>query len=174
MVTLPAVPTIFGRAARISLCLTDCDGVLTDAGVYYTADGDELKRFSIRDGMGVQLLREVGVEVGIVSGEKSLPLLARAQKLAIEERHLGIVDKLGTLHEICERRNIAPEDVAYIGDDVNDLQVMRAVGLAAAPADAVFEIRTTAHVVVDAVGGHGAFRALADLIVSAKRREETV
>ena len=165
--------TITERAARIEVCLTDCDGVLTDAGVYYTAAGEELKRFSLRDGMGVQLLRESGVEVGIVSGEASLPLVARADKLRIDERHLGVTDKLAVLTAICARRGFSPDEVAYIGDDVNDLEVMRAVGLAAAPVDAVAEVRSIAHVVVDARGGHGAFRALADLIVSAKRRQET-
>lgn len=160
------------RAAQVVLCLSDCDGVLTDAGVYYTAAGEELKRFSIRDGMGVQLLRQVDVEVGFVSGENSPAVVARADKLRIEERHLGVTDKLATLEAICSRRGLTPPRIAFIGDDVNDLEVMRAVGLAAAPSDAIPEVRAIAHVVVDARGGHGAFRALADLIVSAKRREE--
>jgi len=170
-VTAPAAP-LLARASGIALCLTDCDGVLTDAGVYYTSAGDELKRFSIRDGMGVALLRGVGVDVGIVSGENSLPLLARADKLRIEERHLGISDKLATVEDIRRRRGLEAHQVAYIGDDVNDLAVLRAVGLAGAPSDAVAEVRAAAHLVVDAPGGHGAFRAFADFIVFAKRGED--
>lgn len=160
------------RAARIELVLTDCDGVLTDAGVYYDERGEVMKRFSIRDGMGVERLRGVGVEVGIVSGESSPPLLARARKLRIEELHLGIKDKRSVLDSVCARLGLEPDQVAFMGDDVNDVEIMRMVGLAGAPSDALPQARESAHVVVGLPGGHGAFRAFAEMIVSARSGEE--
>lgn len=161
------------RAEGIELVLTDCDGVLTDGGVYYDAEGESLKRFSIRDGMGVERLRLRGIEVGIVSGERSGSIAARAAKLGITELHLGVRDKRELLDRICERRSIGPERVAYIGDDVNDVAVMGTVGLAGAPSDALPEARAAAHLVVDHPGGHGAFRAFAEFIIGSMTTEET-
>lgn len=160
------------RAALIALVLTDCDGVLTDGGVYYGPDGEVLKRFSIRDGMGVERLRNAGVEVGIISGERSGSIAARAAKLGITELHLGVRDKRARLEEICRGRSLRPEQIAYIGDDVNDVEAMGMVGLAGAPADALPEARQAAHVVVDLPGGHGAFRAFAELIITSRTAEE--
>lgn len=155
------------RAARVRLALADCDGVLTDGGVYYSDRGEEMKRFSIRDGMGVARLRAAGVDVGIVTGEVSGPVRRRAQKLAITELWEGAADKAAVLAEICRRRDLDPTEVAYIGDDHNDLEVMQRVGLAAAPADAMPPVRAAAHLVTAEPGGGGAFRAFAELIVSA-------
>src|ERR1051326_366135 len=108
-------------AARIKILLTDVDGVLTDNGVYYSEQGEVMKRFSIRDGMGVERLRKLaGVETGIVTGELSPSVARRAEKLQITELHLGIKDKPGRLHELMERKGITWEEIAYIGDDVND------------------------------------------------------
>lgn len=158
--------------ATIRLVLTDCDGVLTDGGVYYGEGGEVLKRFSIRDGMGVERLRRAGIDVGIVSGERSPSISARAAKLGISEVHLGVRDKRSALLDICRSRAIDPAHVAYIGDDVNDVEVMGMVGLAGAPADALPQARAAAHVVVDLPGGHGAFRAFAEFIVT-KTEEAT-
>lgn len=163
----------FEIAARIRLVLTDCDGVLTDGGVYVGPAGEVMKRFSIRDGMGVQRLRESGVEVGIVTGERSPAVRARAQKLQITELHEGITDKRAVLDEVTRRLDLEPEEVAFIGDDVNDIEIMRAVGLSAAPRDATADALETADVVVEADGGHGAFRALAELVVTARTIRES-
>ena len=157
------------RARAIRFLLTDSDGVLTDNGVYYSAAGEEMKRFSIRDGMGVERLRQfAGVDVGIITGEHSGPVQRRAEKLAIEELHLGIKDKPAVLQEILTRRSLAPEEVAYIGDDTNDVEIMRLVGLAACPADATPFARAVAHYVCPSRGGYGAFRDFAELIIAAR------
>jgi len=156
------------RARAIRLLLTDSDGVLTDNGVYYSAAGEEMKRFSIRDGMGVERLRKfAAVDVGIITGENSGPVARRAAKLAITELHLGIKDKPAILRDILTRHNLKPEQVAYIGDDTNDVEIMRQVGLAACPADAISFARAAAHYICPSRGGYGAFRDFAELIIAA-------
>jgi 3-deoxy-D-manno-octulosonate 8-phosphate phosphatase (KDO 8-P phosphatase) len=160
------------RARAIRFLLTDSDGVLTDNGVYYSAEGEAMKRFSIRDGMGVERLRRfAGVEVGIVTGEHSSPVQRRAEKLAIAELHLGVRDKPAVLRELLERRVLRAEEVAYIGDDTNDVEIMKQVGLAACPADATPFARAVAHYVCPSRGGYGAFRDFAELIIAAKMEE---
>jgi len=158
------------RAARIKLLLTDCDGVLTDGGVYYGESGEVLKKFNIRDGMGVERLRVlVDVETGIVTGETSPSVVTRAQKLRIVELHLGIKDKLALLSDILERKGLTASEVAFIGDDVNDLAVLKAVGLAACPADATRFNKEIAHYCCDTKGGEGCFREVAEFIIHAKQ-----
>ena len=157
------------RARKIRLLLTDCDGVLTDGGVYYSGRGEELKRFHIRDGMGVERLRSlVGVEVGIVTGEETAMVRRRAEKLGIREIHLGIKNKAFLLEEILRRHSLRAEQVAYIGDDVNDVGLMQLVSLPACPADAMPFAREVASYVCEAKGGQGAFREVAELIIAAK------
>ena len=160
------------RAARIRLVLTDVDGVLTDGGVFYGKDGEVMKRFNIRDGMGVEHLREIGVEVGIIIGEKSESVVRRAEKLNIEMVHLYSKDKPAVLREIIEQHKFEPEEIAYIGDDVNDIEIMKLVGLSAAPGDAFSDVRKIANYVCSRPGGHGAFRELAELIIEAKKEQE--
>ena len=159
---------ILSRARRVKLVLTDCDGVLTDAGVYYSERGEELKRFNIRDGMGVERLRNLaGIDTGIVTGEMSPSVVRRAEKLGIVECHLGVKDKAGKIREILERRKITGDELAYIGDDVNDLSAFAMVGLTACPHDADLSVRAVAHVILERPGGHGAFRELAEMILQA-------
>jgi 3-deoxy-D-manno-octulosonate 8-phosphate phosphatase (KDO 8-P phosphatase) len=160
------------RAAKIRLVLTDVDGVLTDGGVFYGRDGEVMKRFNIRDGMGVERLREIGVEVGIITGEKSESVVRRAEKLRIEMVHLYCKDKPAVLKEIMEEHRFQTDEIAYIGDDVNDLEVMKLVGLSAAPSDAVPQVREVANYICRRPGGHGAFRELAELIITAKEEVE--
>ncbi|NML67661.1 HAD-IIIA family hydrolase [Hymenobacter sp. RP-2-7] len=155
------------KARRIKLLLTDCDGVLTDGGVYYGESGEVLKRFNIRDGMGVERLRAVGVETGIVTGERSPSVQKRAEKLKINELHLGIKDKATLLGEITARLGLGADEVAFLGDDTNDVEVLGLVGLAACPGDATRFAREAADYRCRARGGHGAFRELAELIISA-------
>ncbi|MGH8605749.1 MAG: KdsC family phosphatase, partial [Gammaproteobacteria bacterium] len=125
------------KARLVKMLLTDCDGVLTDNGVYYSPAGELLKRFSIRDGMGVERLRTLaGIETGIISGENSAPLKRRAEKLGIEECHLGISDKAQVVRSIIAKRGLLRAELAYIGDDANDLEVFDLVGLCACPSDA--------------------------------------
>lgn len=156
-------------AYKIKLLLTDCDGVLTDTGVYYSATGEELKRFSIRDGMGVERLKKFAdIETGIVTGELSGLVKMRAKKLQIKELHLGIDNKRALLDKILKRKNLKPEQVAYIGDDANDVEIMNAVGLTACPSDAMSFAKKSANIVLESKGGHGAFRDFAEIIIEAK------
>lgn len=157
------------KAAKIKLVITDCDGVLTDTGVYYSANGEELKRFSIRDGMGVERLRKlVGVETGIMTGELSGSVKQRAAKLKIAELHLGIKDKPKRMREILDKNNYTLENIAYIGDDYNDLALLHQVGLSASPSDGMPEIRASVDYVCQEKGGNGAFRDFAELIIRLK------
>lgn len=157
------------RAKNIKLLLTDCDGVLTDAGVYYGENGEILKKFNIRDGMGVERLRKLAkIESGIITGEMSPSVAKRAEKLKITELHLGIKDKILTLEQILSRLEIAPENIAYIGDDVNDIEIMQRVGLTACPSNAFILTKNIAHYICEAKGGEGCFREFAELIIAAQ------
>ena len=147
------------KAARIRL-------VLTDGGVWYSARGEEMKRFSMRDGMGMERLRTIaGIRVGIVTKESSTIVVARARKLAIGDLFTGVEDKVRKAEEVARAYGVPMSRVAYIGDDVNDLELLAAAGLSACPADAEPDIvRVVDHVCARA-GGHGAFREFADLIL---------
>jgi 3-deoxy-D-manno-octulosonate 8-phosphate phosphatase (KDO 8-P phosphatase) len=147
--------------------------VLTDTGVYYSERGEELKRFSIRDGMGVERLRKLaGIDTGIVTGEFSASVKKRAEKLKIEELHLGTKDKLAVLNEILERRKLKAENIAFIGDDVNDLKIMKVVGLSACPGDAMKEIKKVSDYVCKKLGGNGALREFAELIIKGNSQQQ--
>ena len=157
------------KAAAIKLLLTDCDGVLTDAGVYYDNEGEFLKKFNMRDGMGVERLRKhAGVETGIITGEFSPSLIKRADKLRITELYLGIKNKPEVLKEILSKLNLSAHEVAYIGDDYNDLEIIQQVGLSACPADALTAIKNVADITCTSAGGEGCFREFAEFIIEAK------
>lgn len=157
------------KAVRIELLLTDCDGVLTDGSVFYSGLGEELKRFSLRDGMGFERLRKIaGVDVGIISGEDSAPLVHRADKLKVKELHLAVREKERVLKTILKRKNLRADQVAFIGDDYNDLEVMKLAGLSACPSDALPEVSAIADYVCSCPGGHGAFREFAELIIACR------
>lgn len=159
---------LHAKARRIKLVLTDVDGVLTDGGVYYGETGEVLKRFNIRDGMGVERLRNVGIQTGIITGEMSPSVRTRAEKLRISELHLGSKNKPEQLREIMGRTGLRADEIAFIGDDTNDVEILQLVGLAACPGDATVFARDVAHYRCEAAGGHGAFRELAELIISAQ------
>jgi 3-deoxy-D-manno-octulosonate 8-phosphate phosphatase (KDO 8-P phosphatase) len=155
------------KAQRIKLLLTDVDGVLTDNGVYYGESGEILKRFSIRDGMGVERLRKLcGIETGIVTGELSPSVARRAEKLQIVQLHLGVKDKLGKLHELMAKEGLTWEELAFIGDDVNDLAVLEKVGFSACPGDAMAAVSRVVHYRCTERGGYGAFREFAEYIIT--------
>lgn len=157
------------KASRIQLLLTDCDGVLTDAGVYYGEQGEVLKKFNLRDGMAVERLRKfAGTETGIISGENSASLHQRAEKLHITELHGGIKDKAALLPAILQHYNLAAENIAYIGDDHNDLALMQLVGLSACPSDALPAVKQQVDYICRARGGEGCFREFAEIIIAAR------
>lgn len=157
------------KASKIKLVLTDCDGVLTDAGVYYSEGGEILKKFSLRDGMGVERLRNThNIETGIITGENSEIVKRRAEKLKLKILYLGIKDKFVVLEEIATKYKYRFSEIAYIGDDVNDLPILSKCGLKACPNNAMIQVREYADYVTPNNGGAGAFRDLAELIIYAK------
>ena len=158
------------RLQRIRLMASDVDGVLTDGGMYYTDDGDAMKRFNTRDGMGVARLRAIGVPTVLITSEDSDIVRSRARKLGIEHCHVGVVDKAALLPALCQEFDVTSEEIAYIGDDINDLGLLRLVGLSAAPADAEPAVRAVATYVCRRRGGAGAFREIAELIVEESSR----
>jgi len=161
------------KARKIKLVLTDNDGVLTDTGVYYSDTGEMLKRFSIRDGMGVERLKKIlKIETGIITGELSDSVKKRAEKLEIKELHLGVKDKPDVLNKILKANNLKPENIAFIGDDVNDIELIKLAGLTASPADAMPDIKNIVDYVCDEKGGNGAFREFAELIIVLNQKKK--
>ncbi len=154
------------KAAKIKLLLTDCDGVLTDGCVYYSERGEELKKFSLRDGMGVERLRVLcNIETAIITRENSEIVRRRSEKLKMKHFYSGIREKGEKLASILAEHSLTAEQVAYIGDDINDKEIMQAVGLCACPSDAFAEIKSISHYVCQSPGGQGAFREFAELII---------
>lgn len=155
------------KAQKIKLILTDVDGVLTDTGIYYGQDGEALKRFSIRDGMGVERLRKyAGIETVIITGENSGTVKTRAEKLKIIEYYLGVNKKEDVLEIIKKKHGLESDNIAYIGDDSNDYDVMKLAGFTATPADGMNFIKDISDYVCENKGGYGAFREFAELILS--------
>jgi len=155
------------KLREIRLFATDVDGVLTDGGMYYSDSGQQMKKFNVWDGMGLALMRKAGLIIGIITTEQTQLVEQRAQKLQITEVHQGIWDKLGVLQEMGTRYGVSLQEMAFIGDDINDLKALQAVGLSASPANARPEIRKAVKYVCKANGGDGAVRELADIILSA-------
>jgi len=157
---------------RIKLLLLDCDGVLTDGGVYYTGEGDELRRFSIKDGTGIRRLLDSGIGVGIISASSATPVLCRARQLGIDEVHIGVDDKVSVALRIVKSKGINLSEVAYIGDDLADILILQIVGVPLAVGDATDRVREMAKYVTSLPGGHGAVREVSDLIMNAISQEE--
>ena len=157
------------RAARIKLILFDVDGVLTDGTLLLHADGSESKRYDIKDGTGIVLAQRAGVRVGFLSARMSAATQQRATQLGVTLVHQGIASKLETYEQIADELLLEDEDIAYMGDDIVDLAVLTRVGLAAAPADAVDEVRARVHWVSRFRGGRGAARELVELILRAQK-----
>lgn len=156
------------RRARkpIRAVLSDVDGVLTDAGMYYSSAGDAMKRFNTRDGLGFELLRDAGILTGIITREDTPIVEQRAAKLRLDELHMGVRDKLAVGRAIAEAHGFDLAEIAYVGDDLGDLPLLRAVGLSAAPADAVPEVRRHVDLVCSARGGTGVLREVADAVLA--------
>ena len=151
---------------RLRFLLFDVDGVLTDGRLYYL--GDEVAvAFDVKDGLAVKRAREAGLAVGFLSARESAAVARRALDLGLDEVLLGRRDKAAAFADLLERRGLQASEVAYVGDDLVDLPVLRAAGLSAAPADAVQEVRDNVDLVLDAQGGRGAARELVDRIVDA-------
>ena len=162
------------RARRVEMILMDVDGTLTDGTLAVLPDGEEVKSYHVRDGLGILLAQMAGIRLGIITGKTSKSLEKRAERLRIFEVHQGVLDKKKILFEILDKQALAPDRVAYIGDDLGDVEVMRSVGLAAAVADAHPEVRRNAHYVCRAAGGRGAVRELIEFVLEAQGKWEDV
>jgi 3-deoxy-D-manno-octulosonate 8-phosphate phosphatase (KDO 8-P phosphatase) len=156
------------RASRVRLLLMDCDGVLTDGRVWLTEDGEEQKAFHVRDGLGLELLHRAGIKTGIISGRSSQVVQRRAGELKITFVRQGVPDKLSTFEELLAKAEVDENDVAFIGDDLNDVPLMHRSEFAIAVADAAYEARAAAHYVTQARGGRGAVREVAEFILKAQ------
>lgn len=150
---------------EIKMFLTDCDGCLTDGGMYYSEKGDELKKFNTRDGMGFALLRSKGIITGIVTSENVDLNRRRAEKLKLDILEAGCKDKVAAVKRLCAEYGISLEEVAYIGDDVNDFEVIKMVGFGCCPNDAIPQIKQAAKHITKASGGEGVIREVVDLII---------
>ena len=147
------------------LVITDIDGVMTDGGMYYTADGDVMKRFSVKDGWGVIFLRRLGIPVAVMTGENTPIVARRAEKLKIERCYLGVKDKLSLAREVCAGMGITLDDVAFIGDDINDLPLLRAAGWSGCPSNTPGYIKEVVKLPGNMHGGYGAFREFVETIL---------
>lgn len=153
---------------KIKLVISDVDGVLTDGSMYYSIRGEIMKKFHTHDGMGVELLSKNNISTILMTREKSQIVKKRASKIKIKETFLGITEKEKLLDKLCSKYDLKPENIAYIGDDLNDLEIMKLVGLSASPNNGISEIKKIAHYICKKNGGNGAFREFADLIIHNK------
>jgi YrbI family 3-deoxy-D-manno-octulosonate 8-phosphate phosphatase len=156
------------RSKKVKLFLTDVDGVLTDAGMYYSEKGDELKKFNTRDGRGIENLRKSGIEVGIITSEDTEIVSRRAEKLKVEILYQGAKNKIEVLKEILSIHHLEKDEIAYIGDDLNDMEIMKQVGFSACPQDAQEAVKEIADYVCNIKGGEGCVREFSDLILQSR------
>jgi 3-deoxy-D-manno-octulosonate 8-phosphate phosphatase (KDO 8-P phosphatase) len=160
------------RCRAIQLILSDVDGVLTDGGIVLNNQGIEIKRFHVRDGMGIRLWHKAGYRFGLITHRSSHIVKMRVAELGIEILRQGTDDKLSAMKEILKELRLTPAQVCYLGDDLPDLSLVRAAGLGVAVADACAELREAAHHVTSLPGGAGAVRETIELILKAQSRWE--
>jgi 3-deoxy-D-manno-octulosonate 8-phosphate phosphatase (KDO 8-P phosphatase) len=158
------------RASQVKLLLMDCDGVLTDGRIWILESGEDQKAFNTRDGLGLDLLHRAGLRSGIISGRRSSAVARRSQALGMSFVRQGCENKLEAFNEILAEAELTPNEVAFIGDDLNDIPLMRRSELAVAVADASEETKHHAHLVTKASGGSGAVRETVELILKAQHR----
>lgn len=154
------------RAKKVKMIIMDVDGTLTDGTLLIMPDGEEIKSYNVLDGMGILLSHLAGFKTGIITGKTSNPLAHRAKKLKITELHQGILDKKGTLLEILDRHKLKAEEIAYIGDDLGDLEVIKEVGFSAAVSNAHPLIKENSHFLCQQEGGKGAVREFIEFILT--------
>lgn len=162
------------RAKPIKLLLLDVDGVLTDGTIIYTDDGNEIKSFHTRDGLGIRLLQEAGVQVGLITARQSKAVSRRAQDLKLNHVYQKVGNKVEVYERLRQEMKLQAEEVAYMGDDWLDLPLLARVGFAVTVADAIIEVRERVHYVTRNVGGRGAVREICDLIMAAQGVHEAM
>jgi 3-deoxy-D-manno-octulosonate 8-phosphate phosphatase (KDO 8-P phosphatase) len=162
------------RARGIRLVCTDVDGVLTTGALHYGDDPSHTKVFNVRDGVAIKWLQRFGIPVAFISGLESPSTVHRARDLKVEDCFVGHLDKKPILDQLCAKYGLRPEEVAHLGDDVQDLALLRVVGLGCCPADAVEQAKAVAHWTVPVAGGRGMLRPVAELILKAQGHWEEV
>jgi 3-deoxy-D-manno-octulosonate 8-phosphate phosphatase (KDO 8-P phosphatase) len=167
-------PTLHHCAARIRLVVLDVDGTLTDGRIYIGSRGEELKAFQVQDGLGIKLLREMGIEVALITARESQLVAIRARELGLVHVIQACRDKRAALNLLCVKLEVALHDVAYMGDDLPDLPALAMVGLATAPANAHPWVVERVHWQSRAAGGEGAVRELCDLLLEAQGQKADV
>jgi YrbI family 3-deoxy-D-manno-octulosonate 8-phosphate phosphatase len=153
------------KCKKIKLLITDVDGVLTDGGMYYSEKGEILKKFNTKDGMGIEILRNHGIKTVFLTKENSKIARLRGKKVNVDGIYVNIAFKEKELLKICKRLNVTPDEVAYIGDDINDIKIISKVGLSACPNDAVKDVKQRTDYLCKLNGGEGVFREFAELIL---------
>lgn len=162
------------KAKKVKLLLCDVDGVLTDGSVILDEKGRELKSFNVKDGHGIKLLQRMGIEVGFISGRFSEATLRRAEELSISKVYVGVKNKVSILDKILNDLGISLDEVAYIGDDLVDIPIMKRVGFPIAVSDSVDEVKEIAAYITKSRGGKGAVREVAEIILKSKGLWEKV
>jgi len=153
------------KSKNIKILLTDVDGVLTDGGMYYTSTGDAMKKFHTRDGMGVNLLRKSGIPTIIVTKEKTKMVRSWAKKMNVSHIYDGILQKEKILKEICKKYSVTSSQIAYIGDDINDIELLKKVGFSVTPNDGILDAQNIVDYICKKKGGDGVLREVADIIL---------
>ncbi|MFQ5455679.1 MAG: KdsC family phosphatase [Nitrospirota bacterium] len=157
---------IVEKIKRIRFLLLDVDGVMTDGRIYIDSEGRESKSFNIYDGHGIYLLQEAGIKVGIITGRRSKVVDIRAKELGIDEVHQMAIDKGRVYESILSKYKLRDEEVAYMGDDLIDIPVLKRTGLSISVANAVKEVKDISDIITDKEGGYGAVREITDLILN--------
>ena len=157
------------KASKIKVVLTDVDGVLTDGGMYYSTKGDIMKKFHARDGMGVTLLRKNNIPSIIVTKEKNEIIKQWSKKMKIDKLLMGVINKETVLEKICKNYDVQASEICYIGDDVNDLELLKLVGLSATPSDGIIEAQKICDYICKNNGGNAVFREVANVILSSQK-----
>ncbi|HEX9024791.1 MAG TPA: HAD-IIIA family hydrolase [Geobacteraceae bacterium] len=162
------------RLAKIKLLLLDVDGVMTDGRIVFDANGVESKFFNVKDGHGIKMVQRAGIEIGIISGRQSQVVANRAAELGITHVYQHSLEKITPYLDILDKTGLDDSQVAFMGDDIIDIPVLRRVGFAAAPADAADEVIPHAHFIAKSRGGRGAVREVCDLLLKGQGAWETV
>ena len=158
------------KCKKIKLVVTDVDGVLTDGGMYYSEKGEIMKKFNAKDGMGVELLLQNNIKTILLTRENSTIVKKRGLKIKAASTIIGIQNKELYLKKICKKFRVSLKEIAYIGDDVNDIEISKLVGLSASPLDGVVRLKKNVDYVCRNKGGNGVFREFADLIIKSRGR----
>ena len=165
--------SVKSKCKKIKLVLTDVDGVLTDGGRYYSETCEIVKRFHVRDGMGINILLRNGIKTAIITKENSKIVKKWAKEMNVSKTYSGIKIKEKELEKICKYYKVLSSEIAFIGDDVNDIQLMKKVGFSVTPSDGILQAKKIANYICKTTGGNGALREMIDLILKEKFANKT-